>query len=335
MINRPTNPIVSLVIPIWNREEDIDHLFQDIKNQEFKDFEVIIVNDGSEDNTKEKIRSESIKYNNINFKVIDTVHNGVSAARNIGIKASKGEYIVFADSDDRFGAEYIKSLIESTNEADLVCGGYIISNERENIRKEFERNILQVKDFRNMYDSSDSIIPYQTVWGKRYKKSLIIKYSIMFDENELIGEDIDFNLRYLNVSHMVQTIENTNYIYIRHRSSTMMQYNPSRWQQLKRECIRREIFFNYNNKALIRWTFLYRSLVYYSKMYRTRAIDIDELNIIFNEIKKDTFYSDALLYAKTSGTRDMRIVAKMLENSLNTLVFNYITMAYISIIEMI
>jgi glycosyltransferase involved in cell wall biosynthesis len=92
------NPLFSIIIPTYNRVQFLKIAIDSVLAQSFSDYELIIVDDGSDDNTKELINN----FNDQRLYYINKVHGGVSSARNAGIKAANGEYIVFLDSDDRF-----------------------------------------------------------------------------------------------------------------------------------------------------------------------------------------------------------------------------------------
>jgi glycosyltransferase involved in cell wall biosynthesis len=102
-------PKVSVIIPCFNQGQYIDEAVESVLNQTFKDFEIVIVNDGSTDEfTKNKLKN----YNNPKCKVIHIHNQGVSAARNKGINASSGDYILPLDADDKIGARYIEDACE-------------------------------------------------------------------------------------------------------------------------------------------------------------------------------------------------------------------------------
>ena len=103
-MDRITQPLISIIVPVYNCEEYIEKCIDSILHQTYQNFEVIVINDGSKDNTLEKLK----KYINKNkITIISIENNGVSNARNLGIKNSKGDYICFIDSDDWVEKEYL------------------------------------------------------------------------------------------------------------------------------------------------------------------------------------------------------------------------------------
>lgn len=103
--------VVSIIVPGYNVEKYIITCLESIENQTYQNFEVIIIDDGSTDNTGNICDQFSKKDNR--FKVWHTQNGGISKARNIGLEKAKGEYIVFIDSDDYVHKDYIKRLTET------------------------------------------------------------------------------------------------------------------------------------------------------------------------------------------------------------------------------
>lgn len=160
--------LISVIIPVYNSEQYISSCLDSIINQTYQNLEIIVVNDGSTDNSLKLLLEYQGKDRRI--KTIDIVNHGVSHARNIGIKYSTGEYITFVDSDDTIELDTIETLYKDIieNEADLVqCNNYINSkktyytydnhklNGKTEVFQEFLKDLLCC-----------------TVWGKLYKREL-------------------------------------------------------------------------------------------------------------------------------------------------------------------
>ena len=133
MIMREKSPTVSVIIPTYNRAHLIGRAIQSVLNQTYQDFELFVVDDGSTDNTEEVIKSfrdERIRY------IRHEKNKGGSAARNTGIKAARGKYIAFQDSDDEWLKDKLEKQVKAMRNLDpgvwggMYCGFYAIINKR-------------------------------------------------------------------------------------------------------------------------------------------------------------------------------------------------------------
>ena len=104
------NPLVSVIIPTYNEEENISKCLKTLANQTYEPLEVIVVDDGSTDNTKSKIENQKSKLQIKNLKILEQDHKGPGVARNLGTQNSKGEILVFVDSDMTFEKNFIEKI---------------------------------------------------------------------------------------------------------------------------------------------------------------------------------------------------------------------------------
>ena len=138
---------ISIIIPIYNSEKYLTHCLDSILKQTYQDFEVILVNDGSTDNSAKICDNYTIT--DARFKVIHKQNQGVSIARNTGISYAKGEYISFIDSDDWIENDYLKNMINvADSSSDIIISGAICDYTDKQSKK------LSVKD--NNFNISDS-----------------------------------------------------------------------------------------------------------------------------------------------------------------------------------
>ena len=108
----------SFIVPVYNTKKYLKKCLDSLIKQTFKDFEIIIVNDGSTDNSMEIIEKYKNKYSNI--KVIEQQNQGLSLARNNGVKKTSGEYILFIDSDDYIEKDLLKQIDKNIGNADVL-----------------------------------------------------------------------------------------------------------------------------------------------------------------------------------------------------------------------
>ena len=212
------NNLISVVIPVYNGEEYIERCVQSVLNQENVNLEIIIINDGSKDNTLKILK----KYeNNNNIKIIDVPNGGVSKARNIGINNANGEYIGFIDCDDTIPKNYYYKLYKalSQNNADIaICGMKKVFGDKEDIVDiEINEKILDKSKFSDLYFELNSKSLLMTVWNKLYKKDLI--KNIEFKSSIIMGEDYVFNLEVYVKCNKFVFIQNCLYEYYQNMDS--------------------------------------------------------------------------------------------------------------------
>ncbi len=203
------NPLVSVIIPAYNAGKYIESAVNSVLKQSYINIELIVVDDGSTDNTLDVLSPFS------DIKIISTSNKGVSHARNIGIDASKGEYISFLDADDELECDAIEILVKSIlkNKGDICAGlSYTIrKNEDECTEFIFKGDSLL------RYCIEDNPYTY-SVWAKLYKKELVDK--IRFPLGMRAHEDTFFNFELALKKPKCVLINKTIYFYRIHESNT-------------------------------------------------------------------------------------------------------------------
>ena len=217
-------PFISVVVPVYNREQLVAACIESILNQTYKNFELIIVDDGSTDKSYEICK----KYQSADkrISIIKQKNSGVSIARNQGIENAKGEYICFVDSDDTVSPDILKSYTEQlqTKAYDLiVCGFY---NATQNHKVEYyelpDREINNLKDFWNNFGNLLHINLLRSPVNKLYKKSILNENKIRFDANTQIGEDALFNKNYYFYINSIYVLNKPLYNVLLHNSSNRL-----------------------------------------------------------------------------------------------------------------
>ena len=193
------NTTLSIIVPVYNVENYIEKSLESLVKQTIRDYEIIIVVDGSTDKSIDIVKKYKEKYPNI-IKFYETENRGLSAARNYGMQKAKGKYIGFVDSDDYISNDMYEKLVgyADKNKCDIVVCDYYRMTEKEN--KEIILNISKT-------DTKDEIVlksrPY--AWNKLYKKSIFEKYNIKFPEG-FIFEDI------CTIYPLLLEVENIGYV---------------------------------------------------------------------------------------------------------------------------
>lgn len=186
--------LVSVIVPVFNNERYIDDCIQSITNQSYEKFEIILINDGSTDNTSNICEIWGKKDKRV--KVYNNRNHGVSFSRNFGLRKCSGNYITFVDSDDIIAPNYIENLvyIMEKNNADMAMLSYCSFKDGESVKFINEAGSLMMN---HNLEESFFTITQGTACSKLYKKSIIQKYEVVFDETIVVSEDLLFNLNYV------------------------------------------------------------------------------------------------------------------------------------------
>lgn len=230
---------VSIIVPFYNtRLVLLDRCIQSLLNQTFKNFEIVIVDDGSKKEFAEYI--ENSYKNNTKIKILHTVNNGVSEARNIGLRNSKGETICFVDSDDYVAPWMIEdmhnALIESLAD---ICISYL--KKVDNLEYSFDRRYsVELYDMEKSKDNSyinEIILRGLNISENKLgflscgpcailvKSELAMKYE--FPDNIKYMEDVIWNLKVFNRAKKIIRLNETVYAYYENRNSATHMYNYS------------------------------------------------------------------------------------------------------------
>lgn len=251
--------MISVIVPIYNTEKYLRQCIDSILDSAYVDFELILVNDGSEDRSLEICRRYYEK--DCRIKVIDQEHTGVSAARNRGIEECRGEWVVFVDSDDSVSKDFFTRIgQEKYQRCDLLIFDY--QRQKTNLRK--TANIRRCGDEREFeYHAGDRRQMVKTFlnggqltrggnmnlfspWAKAYKKSVLEQHHIRFDVNLSIGEDRIFNLEYLrHVQSCIYIRKTVYFVEARPNSATRGFYsdflqNDLRYQKQLKDILERQ-----------------------------------------------------------------------------------------------
>lgn len=224
---------ISIIVPVYNSEKYLEKCLKSIVNQTYENIEIILVNDGSTDNSK-KI-CEHFEKNDRRIILINQDNKGVSAARNIGIELSTGKYITFIDSDDFVAQNYIEDLYKQCNDknADLsICGTNDIDNNKKIIKTSIKySNIVDAKEA--MKELLNEKYYTGVVWAKMYKKDLF--KDIKFNKKIKIAEDLDVLYRVIDKCNLINidTSKKLYYYRIRENSATAVNYNKDWNNEIK------------------------------------------------------------------------------------------------------
>ena len=217
-------PLISVIIPVYNVEKYLKQCIESVINQPFNDMEIILVNDGSKDNSG--AICDEYKLKDPRIKVIHKVNGGLSDARNKGIEQAVGKYLLFLDSDDYWMSNSLQDIAEkTTNNPDVVflsVGKYYdktnkLSEEFECLDGQFIRNKSQKEVLE--YLSMSNKFPV-AAWDKLVKRELIINNNLWFEKN-LLSEDIEWTTNLLLLAQTYDVCETKFYVYRKQREGSI------------------------------------------------------------------------------------------------------------------
>lgn len=206
-------PKISVISPVYNGQKYIKNFIKSIKRQSFNDFELIIIDDGSIDNTYE-IATKELEKMKLNYKIITKVNGGQSSARNLGIKKAKGDYIVFLDSDDTIQKDYLKNMYDvavNNNSEVVICDINWVNEENifSESNDEFKFEIDNGKKFFIKFIKHEiEIGPVSLLIKREYLNNL----KLFFNEDSRYSEEFIFICHLLHdasrVVHLKQKLYN-------------------------------------------------------------------------------------------------------------------------------
>lgn len=248
---------VSIIIPVYNSEKNLKYCLESILKQTYQDFEILLINDGSTDNSQEVIDRYKKNFSN-KIRAYIQKNSGVAKTRNRGIELSKGEYLFFIDNDDRIDTDYVKTFVDAIEESnyDIIIGGYRRVDEDGKIL--FSREPINSPWVKYMFI---------TPWAKIYRKESLISNNLSFlDIN--IGEDVWLNIM-ANLKLKIGTVQYTgyNWIYNNHSISNALHKGLKKdvdfiplLQRIKEDSI--SIKISQEEKNLLEY-FMIKTSVYY------------------------------------------------------------------------
>lgn len=301
--------LVSIIVPIYNMEEYVSICVESILNQTYLAIEIILVDDGSIDSTGRICDEYEKKYSNI-IQVIHKKNEGVSAARNEALKKAKGKYIFFIDADDYYAPDFVEKMVEVDPKFDYVAGGYI----QKSIDTQEERYIqcpeceLTKRELKTTYKGEQQTIPLICVWGKRYKTEIIRKYGIIFDQNYKLGEDIRFNLQYLEHVNCMKGMSYSGIYHVYNDKSAMSKLYLDKLENLETECKSLENYLDIGERInQFKWYYWNIALEHYKKHHINGNITKIKYKKMKKKVYSNRYFRGCLRWIINNGTLDMKI----------------------------
>lgn len=201
--------MVSVIIPVYNAERTIIRCLDSLQSQIYKDWEAILIDDGSYDNSGRIC--EEYQQRDSRFKVVHKQNGGVSSARNVGLEHVRGEFVAFCDSDDYANSNWLIGLVSHMEDCDVVVGGvnYVKEDSTEKFLIDLqETRPAQAADLMSMRES------FGYLWNKLFKASIIQEHNIRFNENFRFLEDEEFICHYWCFVKNVKFTKSIGYNYV-------------------------------------------------------------------------------------------------------------------------
>lgn len=211
---------VSIIIPVYNVEKYLPKCLDSLVNQTLKDIEIILVNDGSPDDSQKIIDDYAKKYPKI-IKSYIKENGGQGSARNYGLKKATGEYIGYVDSDDYVELDMYEKLYNKAKKENLdiaICGNYVVYEDSD--KKVVEDTVHVTND-----NVENAYFGKMAVWNKIYKRNIVDKISF---RSKVWYEDLDFSVKVLSKAKKIGYVDEPLYDYLLREGSTMNNDNVKR-----------------------------------------------------------------------------------------------------------
>ena len=281
-------PFFSIIIPVFNMEKTLERCVDSVLKQSCKDWEIILVNDGSID--KSGVISKSFSENHENIHYYFQENKGVSSARNLGIEKSNAEWMIFLDADDYWDDNYLQKIFECTkSNCDIVITG--ITKILENRNK-----IKILSDKIGFFSIDDLLVDFMSVQlnsgvygfvsNKIIKTSIVKKNQLKFNNRIKLCEDLDFFTRYfLNCNTVFITTESGNfYNYIDKKNEVDYISLIKVFYNVKEMLIVKKAM-SFENKKLLNYQFSSLKYAYFNELKKINDDDILKGFLFFQNVK--------------------------------------------------
>ena len=302
----------SFIVPVYNTEKYLKKCLDSLVNQTYKDFEIIVVNDGSTDKSSNIISKYQKKYKNI--IVIDKENEGLSMARNRGVQKSNGKYIIFVDSDDYVSNKLLEEVDKKIDDSDILR--FQIATEDEEYTK---INEYHEESFESMcgYDAFKYLSSYHFVepaWCYVIRKNYYIENKFSFKKG-VYHEDFGLIPYVIYKARKVKSIDFIGYYYIQRNGSIMNNNDYKKtvkkaFDMLEQYKTMRLFAKNINRKNNLDDYFL--SYISNSVIVKARELKKDEKKVYINELKKLNVFDGVLV-----NTRIRRFKKYLMKYNLN------------------
>lgn len=219
-------PKVSIIIPAYNAHKTIARCVESILNQTFTDFELLVMDDGSTDETGEIL--DRYAAGDSRIRVVHKENSGVSDTRNQALSLAQGEYIQFLDADDWVTPDatrlFVRSMEESENCGMVIADFYRVIDKRMSQKGDIEEErLITREEYADFMMHNPADFYYGVLWNKFFRRSIIEAYNIRMDENLNWAEDFIFNMEYILHTRQIYVLKVPVYYYVKTEGSLVVQ----------------------------------------------------------------------------------------------------------------
>jgi glycosyltransferase involved in cell wall biosynthesis len=318
--------MVSIIIPVYNSKQCLRECLESVVLQSYANKEVIVVDDCSTDGSLELCREFEQKYPF--FHVYTKENEGVSAARNFGLQMAQGEYIEFADSDDRLYPDACEKLVEEIQKenGDLVIGGYF--NEKEQKDTVYQKCVFEDKgSFLKAFPKLFSGFFLHVPWNKLYRREAIDRAEAVFPQDLEKGEDLLFNLRVFEKAEKISVIDDVLYFYHNVNENSLSFRFRTDAMEIEERLYREVLRFYQNNGGGAEISFLHRYYLtavknkYYALIGKS-GFNKEKCRKIMEEWGQRESFRDLYESADEFGRKD-RILLFLMKHRQTALLYRY------------
>ena len=304
---------ISVIVPAYNCRERIEDCVKSILSQDHEDLELIAVDDGSSDGTGNIL--DRLAEGDVRLKVIHKENGGVSSARNRGIAEAEGEYIAFADADDRLTEGSLKVRIEAieASGADMSIGRFFrVAGDTVSLKGSIDKaGLYDIRDYADEMMLRPADLYFGVLWNKLFRRDIVEAHSLRMDENISFSEDMIFVLEYLLHTESVAVTDEPVYYYNLTKGSLMEQgLNIPDVIKMKRAVI--GYYADFYKKTLSMEDYYDRLPMIYGYLL---AFSTDAINLPFSPATKKLGEE----YSKTGLRSSLEALAKELRSELDAL----------------
>ena len=219
------NPTVSIIVPVYNAQRTLRRCIDSVLNQTFSDFELLLVDDGSKDESGEICDSYALRDERV--KVFHIENSGVSAARNVALDRARGEYLQFLDSDDWITADATQQFVRAARKYDcdmVISDFYRVVNDRLSVKGDIEEAaVMSREEFAAHMMENPADFYYGVLWNKLFRRSIVEEHALRMNPEISWCEDFLFKMDYIRYADRFYALNVPLYYYVKAKGSLASQ----------------------------------------------------------------------------------------------------------------